>query len=159
MSEDLYRRMRRGDRAALRELLDAHGAALFAMWRILDPEGRQGDLAAVGVAVWKWSTVAPPGGSIRGQALTAAAVHLAGVPRPTGPVPEVDLPVFVHACAEAALGDEDAAAQREASLQVEPELGLLRVRVEQAIASADRTEEGAASPFAQAWPVIERRLS
>lgn len=160
MSEDLFRRMRTGDREALREVLDSCGGALFALWQALDAEGERGDLAEVGAAIWRASVTAGRGAEVRSTVLVAAATHLVGVPVEQGPAPEVDRPLFVDACARGALRIADTFEIElvEKALQNEPHLAELKGRVDHAISAAEAVPEGAPSPFATLWSTLEPRL-
>lgn len=152
--------MRRGDREALKALLQDHGAALFALWQALDPEGARGDLAEAAVSVWRSSTVIRDPEDERAAALTVLARKLAAAPQEQGPAPEIDRALFVHAVARAHLatgGAADAALVEEA-LEEEPALGELAERVRAALDAARATAVGAPSPFGAIWSSVEPRL-
>jgi len=149
--------MRRGDRGALKRLLQAHGGAILALQRALQVEA---PLAELAVAIWKSSLSALRQPDPKKHALSAVAQQLVGQPRPDTPIPQVSLPAFVFAvCYEhlgLGTGREGGLVQRV--LEDEPELAELRTQIVRALDAACRVTPDSSDAFDAAWPEIEPLL-
>lgn len=154
---DPFALMRRGDRDALKSLLQAHGGAMLALQTALQGEA---GLAELAVAVWKASLSALRQPDPKKHALSAVAQLLVGQPRPDAPIPQANLPTFVFAvCYEhlgLGTGREGGLVQRV--LEDEPELGELRTQIIQALDTACRVTPDTSDAFDAAWTEIEPLL-
>lgn len=146
-------RMRRGDRAALREVLQEHGAALA---RFVATMGDRNVDDAI-VAAWKATVVAPADLDERAFLLTRAAAATAE-PR-TSRVPDTDVVDYVRLVAEVATGlGDDLDRERLAEQVVDDGLRELRAQIERTIADSIG-EDGPLPELDAVWARIEPRLT
>ncbi len=147
-------KMRKGDKDALRRLLEQEGQALDTLMVVLNAT----DIEAVGVALWK-ASVLPPVETERGFVLTVALASFAKtLPPPSATVPEVEPRDLALQVGRVRFGGDPLDQQiLTDTLAAHPEA---KSWAEQFSAALDKAEKAPAGPSRRlSWPELLQRLS